>query len=74
MTENKVSKSTWVDIVTHCKSRGETYSYLLPTVEFCIVKIGFKLLSMGLMDEALHIAFRLNNKQILARAGMIARK
>ena len=59
--DNKVSKSTWVNLYNHCRKRKTSYDYLLPTVEFCIVKIGYKMLSLGLVDDALFIAFKLNN-------------
>lgn len=58
----------------HCKLREEAFSYLIPTVQFCIIKVGMKMLSIGLVDDALHIAFRLNNQRLITLAGAYARK
>jgi hypothetical protein len=74
LTQNKVTRNCWVDIYNHCKQRAETFSYLLPTLDFCILKVGLKMLSLGLIDDALHIAFRLNNRQILSHAYVFANK
>lgn len=63
-----------MDIYNHCKQRADTFSYLLPTLDFCILKVGMKMLSLGLIDDALHIAFRLNNRQILSHAYVFASK
>ena len=67
-------KQIWVKIFSHCKLNGDSYSYLLPTVEFCYLRIGFKMLSLGLIDDALHLAFSLNNKQLVGAASKFAKK
>jgi esterase/lipase len=69
-----VSRQSWVEIVEHCKAREENYGYVLPTVQFCVVKIGMKMLSIGLIDDALHIAFRLNNQRLISAANTFAHK
>jgi hypothetical protein len=62
--ENKVAKTVWCEIYLHCQKDG----YLLPTVEFCITRVGLKMLSLNLIDDCLHLAFRLKNKQLVGAA------
>ena len=62
LLESKVDKTTWVKLYNLCRERGESFSYLLPTVDFCIVKLGLKMISLGLIDDALYLGFNLNQK------------
>lgn len=61
-------------MVEHCKAREQVFSYLIQTVQFCIIKIGMKMLSLGLADDALHIAFKLNNQRLISMASSFAHK
>ena len=63
-----MTRNAWVEIYNVCKDRKERFNYLLPTLDFCILKIGLKMISLALIDDALNIAFRLNNRLILSHA------
>ena len=46
----------------------------MPTVEFCILRVGLKMLSLNLIDDCLHLAFRLQNKQLVGAAKRAVQK
>jgi hypothetical protein len=54
------------------KSEGN-FDYFAHSIEFCILKLGLKYLTLDLPDEALHLAFKMeNNSQLLIAARMYA--
>jgi len=61
-----VPKETWIELLNHCKAKGDQFSYFLHTVEFCVLRVGLKYISLDMLDEALHLAFRINSQPLLA--------
>ena len=51
------------------------FSYFVHSIEFCLLKIGLKYLSLDMPDDALHLTFKLeNNAQLLVAARQYAQK
>jgi hypothetical protein len=69
-----IRKDQWTELLERVK-HDPNFSYFVHSIEFCLLKLGLKYLSMDLPDEALHLAFKMeNNAALLASARQYAKK
>ena len=55
---HKVTKETFVELYGLCKTKSEAFNTLVPTVEFNLLRLGLKYLSLEMIDEAIYVAFK----------------
>lgn len=67
-------KDHWTELLERVK-HDSNFSYFVHSIEFCLLKLGLKYLSIDLPDEALHLAFKMeSNVSLLAACRQYARK
>ena len=67
-------KDQWTELLERVR-HDPSFSYFVHSIEFCLLKLGLKYLSLDMPDEALHLAFKMeNNAALLAAARQYARK
>ena len=70
---HKIEKEVWLDLYNMASS-NERFRFYEESLGFCLLRLGLKYMTMGMLDEALYLAFKSKIPQLLTACKAYAHK
>ena len=73
LLSHKVDKQVWITLYTMAQT-NEQFRFYEESLGFCLIRLGMKYMTMGMLDEALFLAFKSRIPQLLTACKAYAAK